>query len=70
MARAFAATAGLLTGRLLAALDAAETVGGDIRGRQSAANKVVAGRCLGGSAHCSQTTQPLLSDPAANQGSV
>jgi uncharacterized Ntn-hydrolase superfamily protein len=43
MAEAFTATSGHgLTDRLLAALDAAELVGGDIRGRQSAALIVVA----------------------------
>lgn len=43
MARAFEATAGDLAERLLAALDAAQTAGGDIRGRQSAALIVVSG---------------------------
>lgn len=42
MAAAFAASEGPLTGRILSALDAAESAGGDIRGRQSAAVKVVA----------------------------
>ena len=37
MADAYTATGGPLTDRLLAALDAAEAMGGDIRGRQSAA---------------------------------
>jgi uncharacterized Ntn-hydrolase superfamily protein len=37
MAEAFAAAAGPLARRLLAALDAAEAAGGDVRGRQSAA---------------------------------
>jgi uncharacterized Ntn-hydrolase superfamily protein len=41
MARAFAATAGDLAHRMLAALDAAEAEGGDVRGRQSAALLVV-----------------------------
>lgn len=41
MLEAFRATAGSLTDRLLAALDAAETAGGDLRGRQSAAILVV-----------------------------
>ena len=41
MLTAFEATPGSLTGRLLAALDAAELAGGDIRGRQSAALLVV-----------------------------
>jgi uncharacterized Ntn-hydrolase superfamily protein len=41
MLEAFAARAGSLTSRLLAALDAAELAGGDIRGRQSAAIIVV-----------------------------
>jgi uncharacterized Ntn-hydrolase superfamily protein len=43
MARAFEASSGDLADRLLAALDAAEAAGGDIRGRQSAALLVVAG---------------------------
>ena len=41
MLEAFNASAGSLTGRLLAALEAAERAGGDIRGRQSAAILVV-----------------------------
>jgi uncharacterized Ntn-hydrolase superfamily protein len=41
MLDAFGATDGSLTARLLAALDAAERAGGDIRGRQSAAILVV-----------------------------
>ena len=41
MLAAYRATAGPLAERLLAALDAAETAGGDIRGRQSAALLVV-----------------------------
>jgi uncharacterized Ntn-hydrolase superfamily protein len=41
MLAAFAASGGPLTKRLLAALDAAEAEGGDIRGRQSAAILVV-----------------------------
>jgi uncharacterized Ntn-hydrolase superfamily protein len=41
MIQAFQDTEGALTERLLAALDAAEAVGGDIRGRQSAAILVV-----------------------------
>lgn len=48
MAETFEATAGsALTGRLLAALDAAEQVGGDIRGRQSAALVVAAPELTG-----------------------
>jgi uncharacterized Ntn-hydrolase superfamily protein len=43
MAQAFEATRGNLVDRLLAALDAAEVAGGDIRGRQSAAIIVVSG---------------------------
>jgi uncharacterized Ntn-hydrolase superfamily protein len=43
MAAAFLATAGDLASRLLAALEAAEAEGGDIRGRQSAALLVVSG---------------------------
>ena len=42
MSEAFAAAEGELTQRLLAALDAAEGEGGDVRGRQSAALLVVA----------------------------
>ena len=41
MARAFTTSLGELPDRLLAALDAAEEVGGDVRGRQSAAMIVV-----------------------------
>lgn len=41
MARAYESTTGDLTARLLAALEAAQAAGGDIRGRQSAAIKVV-----------------------------
>jgi uncharacterized Ntn-hydrolase superfamily protein len=41
MARAFAAAEGPLARRLVAALDAAEAAGGDVRGRQSAAVLVV-----------------------------
>lgn len=47
MARAFESTRGDLADRLLAALDAAETEGGDIRGRQSAALLVVKGQASG-----------------------
>ncbi|HEX5480276.1 MAG TPA: DUF1028 domain-containing protein [Dehalococcoidia bacterium] len=43
MLAAYNATAGALPARLLAALDAAEAEGGDIRGRQSAAMLVVSG---------------------------
>jgi uncharacterized Ntn-hydrolase superfamily protein len=43
MAHAFETTRGDLAARLLAALDAAEAAGGDIRGRQSAALVVVSG---------------------------
>ena len=43
MASAFEATSGPLADRLLAALDAAEAEGGDIRGKQSAAMLVVRG---------------------------
>jgi uncharacterized Ntn-hydrolase superfamily protein len=42
MAAAFTASSGLLSFRLVDALDAAEAAGGDIRGRQSAALMVVA----------------------------
>ncbi|MDQ1402889.1 MAG: hypothetical protein QOG03_1205 [Actinomycetota bacterium] len=47
MAEAFEAAAGDLVSRLLAALDAAESEGGDIRGRQSAALVVVSGEPTG-----------------------
>lgn len=48
MARAFEAAKGDLTERLLAALDAAQAAGGDIRGKQSAALIVVAAKATGG----------------------
>jgi len=44
MSRAFESTHGDLAERMLAALDAAQSAGGDIRGRQSAAMIVVAGK--------------------------
>ena len=44
MARAFQATGGDLAHRMLAALDAAEAEGGDVRGRQSAALLMVRGK--------------------------
>lgn len=47
MARAFESTQGDLADRLLAALEAAEEEGGDIRGRQSAAMIVVSGTSTG-----------------------
>jgi uncharacterized Ntn-hydrolase superfamily protein len=47
MARAYESSTGDLTDRLLAALDAAEREGGDIRGRQSAAIVVVSGTSTG-----------------------
>lgn len=47
MAEAFERTAGDLADRLLAALDAAQAAGGDIRGRQSAALLVVRGASTG-----------------------
>jgi len=47
MAKAFEAAKGDLADRLLAALDAAEAEGGDIRGRQSAALIVVKARSTG-----------------------
>ncbi len=43
MLEAFSTSAGPLADRLMAALDAAEAAGGDIRGRQSAAMLVVSG---------------------------
>jgi uncharacterized Ntn-hydrolase superfamily protein len=43
MAEAFEAATGSLAQRLMAALDAAEAEGGDIRGKQSAAMLVVRG---------------------------
>ncbi|MCX8160157.1 MAG: DUF1028 domain-containing protein [Candidatus Saccharicenans sp.] len=47
MARAYQTTKGELVDRLLAALEAAEKEGGDIRGRQSAAILVVSGKSSG-----------------------
>jgi uncharacterized Ntn-hydrolase superfamily protein len=47
MARAFEATKGDLAERMLAALDAAQAAGGDIRGKQSAALVVVTGKPTG-----------------------
>jgi uncharacterized Ntn-hydrolase superfamily protein len=47
MARAFESAKGDLADRMLAALDAAQTAGGDIRGRQSAALIVVTGQPTG-----------------------
>ena len=47
MARAFEHTKGDLAERMLAALDAAQAAGGDIRGRQSAAIIVVTGKPTG-----------------------
>jgi uncharacterized Ntn-hydrolase superfamily protein len=47
MAEAYTATKGELVDRLLAALDAAENEGGDIRGRQSAALLIVAAKSSG-----------------------
>ena len=47
MARAFESTKGDLADRMLAALDAAQAAGGDIRGRQSAAIIVVTGKPTG-----------------------
>jgi len=47
MARAFENAKGDLADRMLAALDAAQAVGGDIRGRQSAALIVVTGKPTG-----------------------
>jgi uncharacterized Ntn-hydrolase superfamily protein len=48
MAAAFEGTAGSLADRMLAALEAAEVEGGDIRGRQSAAMVVVDGQLHSG----------------------
>ena len=47
MARAFESAKGDLADRMLAALDAAQAAGGDIRGRQSAALVVVTGKPTG-----------------------
>ena len=47
MAKAFRAAKGDLADRMLAALDAAEAAGGDIRGKQSAAMVVVTGKPTG-----------------------
>lgn len=47
MAKAFEITSGDLADRMLAALDAAQAVGGDIRGQQSAALVIVSGKPTG-----------------------
>ncbi len=47
MSRAFEAAKGDLADRMLAALDAAQAAGGDIRGRQSAALVIVSGKPTG-----------------------
>jgi uncharacterized Ntn-hydrolase superfamily protein len=47
MARAFESARGTLAERMLAALEAAEAEGGDIRGRQSAAILIVRGQATG-----------------------
>jgi uncharacterized Ntn-hydrolase superfamily protein len=47
MAEAYVSTKGQMVDRFLAALDAAEVEGGDIRGRQSAAILIVAGKSTG-----------------------
>jgi uncharacterized Ntn-hydrolase superfamily protein len=47
MSKAFGATQGDLAGRMLAALEAAQAAGGDIRGKQSAALVVVSGKPTG-----------------------
>jgi uncharacterized Ntn-hydrolase superfamily protein len=47
MAKAFETTKGDLADRMLAALEAAQSVGGDIRGRQSAAILIVKGKSSG-----------------------
>ena len=47
MAQAFENTKGDLADRMLAALDAAQSAGGDVRGRQSAALIVVTGKPTG-----------------------
>ena len=49
MARAFETATGGLAERMLAALDAAQAAGGDIRGKQSAAMVVVSGTSTGNS---------------------
>ena len=47
MSKAYEEASGDLAGRMLAALDAAQSVGGDIRGRQSAAILIVKGKSTG-----------------------
>ena len=47
MAKAYRETKGDLADRMLAALDAAQSVGGDIRGKQSAAMLIVSGQSTG-----------------------
>ena len=63
MARAFESTQGDLADRMLAALDAGQAAGGDIRGRQSAAMVVVTGKPTGqpgriAPSTCASTTAP------------
>lgn len=65
MAKAFESTKGDLADRLLAALDAAQAAGGDIRGKQSALLVVVAAKATGGLAdrvfdiRVDDSTEPL-----------
>ena len=60
MAAAFEAASGPLERRLLAALEAAEEAGGDVRGKQSAALLVVPGRARRGGrrSSCGSRTRP------------
>jgi uncharacterized Ntn-hydrolase superfamily protein len=67
MARAFQQAVGSLAERMLAALEAAQAVGGDLRGKQSAAILVVSGKASGRSwqdrlvdLHVEDDPQPLL----------
>lgn len=62
MAEAYQAAGGQLADRLLAALDAAQVEGGDIRGKQSAALKIVEGKPAG--AHWQGVLMDLRVDDA------
>ena len=55
MAKAFEATEGDLADKMIAALEAAQAEGGDIRGKQSAAMVVVSGEPTGNMAWAART---------------
>ena len=62
MLAAYGTTTGDLADRMLAALDAAEAEGGDIRGRQSAAMLVVGGKSDGGPWWSTRTLELRVED--------